>query len=57
MAKIIYYLAIVALVVTVGGIVWAFWINFEYGALAILIGWISALILLALGTAIEEYHE
>lgn len=57
MAKIIYYLAIVALVVTVGGIGLAFWINFEHGALAILIGWISAFILLALGTAIEEYHK
>lgn len=57
MAKIIYYLAIVALVVTVGGIGWAFWINFGQGALAILLGWISALILLALGTTIEEYHK
>lgn len=57
MAKIIYYFAIVALVVTVGGIGWAFWINFEHGALAILIGWISALILIAFGTAIDEYHK
>ena len=57
MAKIIYYLAIVAMIVTVAGIGWAFWINFGQGALAILLGWISALILLALGTAIEEYHK
>ena len=57
MAKIIYYLAIVALIVTISGIGWAFWINFAEGALAIVLGWISAWLLLALGTAIEEYHK
>ena len=57
MTKIIYYLAIVAMIVTVGGIGWAIWINFAVGGLAIVIGWISAWLLLALGTAIEEYHK
>ena len=57
MSKIIYYLAIVAMIVTVGGIGWAIWINFAVGGLAIVIGWISAWLLLALGTAIEEYHK
>ena len=57
MTKIIYYLAIVAMIVTVGGIGWAIWINFVDGGLAIVIGWISAWLLLALGTAIEEYHK
>ena len=57
MSKIIYYLAIVAMIVTVGGIGWAIWINFVDGCLAIVIGWISALLLVALGTAIEEYHK
>lgn len=57
MAKIIYYMAIGALLVTVGGIGWAIWINFGQGFLAIVLGWISAWLLLALGTAIEEYHK
>lgn len=57
MANVLYYMAIAALLVTIGGIGWAFWINFEHGALAILIGWISALILIAFGTAIDEYHK
>lgn len=57
MANVLYYLAIAALLVTIGGIGWAIWINFADGALAIVLGWISALLLLALGTAIEEYHK
>lgn len=57
MAKTIYYLAIAAMIVTVGGIGWAIWINFVQGALAIVVGWISAWLLLALGTTIEEYHK
>ena len=57
MANVLYYMAIAALVVTIGGIGWAFWINFADGVLAIVIGWISAWLLLALGTAIEEYHK
>ena len=57
MANILYYMAIAALLVTIGGIGWAFWINFAEGSLAILTGWISALLLLAIGTAIEEYHK
>lgn len=57
MANVLYYMAIGALLVTIGGIGWAFWINFVQGYLAIVLGWISALLLLALGTAIEEYHK
>ena len=57
MANVIYYLAIGALLVTIGGIGWAIWINFAQGSLAIVLGWISAWLLLALGTAIEEYHK
>ena len=57
MAKIIYYLAIAAIIVTVGGIGWAIWINFVQGFLAIVLGWISAWLLLALGTAIDEYDK
>ena len=57
MANVLYYLAIAALLVTIGGICWALWINFAQGSLAIVFGWISTLLLLALGTAIEEYHK
>ena len=57
MAKIIYYLAIAALIVTVGGIGWAIWINFVQGVLVIVLGWISAWLLLALGTAFDEYDK
>lgn len=57
MANVLYYLAIGALLVTIGGIGWAIWINFVEGCLAIVLGWISAWLLLALGTAIEEYHK
>lgn len=57
MAKVLYYLASGALVVTVGGIGWAYWINFAQGVLAIVIGWVSAWLMLALGTVIEEYHK
>lgn len=57
MAKIIYYLVIVAMIVTVGGIGWAIWINFVQGSLAIVLGWISAWLMIALGTAIEEYRK
>lgn len=57
MSNVLYYLAIGALLVTIVGIGWAFWINFAQGALAIVLGWISALLLLGLGTAIEEYRK
>nr|DAG25333.1 MAG TPA: hypothetical protein [Caudoviricetes sp.] len=57
MANVLYYLAVAALLVTIGGIGWAIWINFAQGSLAIVLGWISALLLLALGTTIEEYHK
>lgn len=57
MAKITYYLAIVALVVTVVGIGWAIWANFVQGSIIMVVGYISAWLLLAIGTAIEEYHK
>lgn len=57
MTKLIYYLAIVALLVTVGGIGWAIWINFVQGVLIMVLGYISAWLMLAIGTAIEEYHK
>lgn len=57
MANVLYYMAIAALLATIGGIGWAFWINFAVGSLVIVLGWISALLLLAIGTAIEEYHK
>lgn len=57
MANVLYYLAIGAMVVTIGGIGWAIWINFVQGAVIMVIGYISAWLLLALGTAIEEYHK
>ena len=57
MVNLLYYLAIAALIVTVGGIGWAIWVNFVQGALIIVIGYISAWLLLSLGTAIEEYHK
>lgn len=57
MTKIIYYLAIVALLVTIIGIGWAMWINFMQGALAMVLGWISAWLLLEIGVIIEIYHK
>ena len=57
MANILYYMAIAALLVTIGGIGWAIWINFVQGVLVIVLGWISAWLLLALGTSIEKYHN
>ena len=57
MANVLYYMAIAALLVTIGGIGWAFLINFAEGGLAIVLGLISALLLLAIGTAIEEYDK
>lgn len=57
MANVLYYMAIVALLVTIGGIGWAIWINFVQGALIMVLGYISAWLLLAAGTAIEEYHK
>jgi hypothetical protein len=57
MAKIIYYLAIGSLLITIGGIGWAIWINFMQGAIAMVLGWISAWLLLEIGTAIETYHK
>jgi hypothetical protein len=57
MANVLYYMAIAALLVTIGGIGWAFLINFAVGSLVIVLGWISAFVLLAIGTAIEEYHK
>ena len=57
MAKVLYYMAIGAILVTVGGIGWAIWINFVQGVLTIVLGYISAWLLLAIGTAIEEYHK
>lgn len=57
MTQIIYYLAIVSLLVTIGGIGWAIWINFVQGALATVLGYISAALLLMIGTAIEAYRK
>lgn len=57
MSNVLYYLAIAALLVTIGGIGWAIWINFVQGPLIVVLGYISAWLMLALGTAIEEYHK
>lgn len=57
MANVLYYLAIAALLVTVGGIGCAICINFVQGALIMVIGYISAWLMLAIGTAIEEYRK
>lgn len=57
MANVLYWLAIVAMIVTIVGIGLAIWINFVVGALIMVLGYISAWLLLAVGTAIEEYHK
>ena len=57
MAKVLYYMTIGALLVTIGGIGWAIWINFVQGALIMVLGYISAWLMLALGITIEEYHK
>lgn len=57
MANVLYCLAIVAMIVTIVGIGLAIWINFVVGALIMVLGYISAWLLLAVGTAIEEYHK
>lgn len=57
MANVLYCLAIVAMIVTIVGIGLAIWINFVVGALIMVLGYISAWVLLAVGTAIEEYHK
>lgn len=57
MAKIIYNLAVVAMVVTVVGIIWTIFVNITNGILMTVLGMISSWILIQLGIIVEEYHK
>ena len=57
MAKIIYNLAVAAMVVTVVGIIWTIFVNITNGILMTVLGWVSAWILMQLAIIVEEYHK
>lgn len=57
MEKILYYLAIVAMVVMVVGIIWALFVNLTNGILMLVLGWVSAWILMQLAIIVDEYHK
>lgn len=57
MEKIIYNLAVVAMVVTAVGIIWTIFVNITNGILMTVLGGISAWILMQLGMIVEEYHK
>ena len=57
MEKIFYYLAIVAMVVMSGGIIWAIFVNLKNGILMLVFGWVSAWILMQLAILVDEYRK
>lgn len=57
MEKIFYYLAIVAMVVMAVGIIWAVFVNLTNGILMLVLGLVSAWILMQLAIIVEEYHK
>ena len=57
MAKIMYNLAIVAMVVMVVGVIWTIFVNLTNGILMTVLGWVSAWILMQLAIIVEEYHK
>ena len=57
MEKIFYYLAIVAMVVMVVGLIWAIFVNLTNGILMLVLGWVSAWILMQLAIIVDEYHK
>lgn len=57
MEKILYNLAIVAMVVMAVGIIWTIFVNLTNGILMTVLGWVSAWILMQLAIIVEEYHK
>ena len=57
MEKILYNLAIVAMVVMVVGLTWAIFVNLTNGILMLVLGWVSAWILMQLAIIVDEYHR
>ena len=57
MEKIFYNLAIVAMVVMAVGVIWVIFINLTDGILMVVLGWVSAWILMQLAIIVEEYHK
>ena len=57
MEKILYNLAIVAMVVMAVGLIWAIFVNLKNGILMLVLGWVSAWILMQLAIIVDEYHR
>ena len=57
MEKILYNLAIVAMVVMVVGVIWTIFVNLTNGILMVVLGWVSAWILMQLAIIVDEYHK
>ena len=57
MIKILYYLAIVAMVVMAVGVIWTIFVNMTNGILMTVLGWVSAWILMQLAIIVDEYHK
>lgn len=57
MEKILYNLAIVAMVVMAVGVIWTIFVNLTNGILITVLGWVSAWILMQLAIIVEEYHK
>lgn len=57
MEKILYNLAIVAMVVMAVGVIWTIFVNLTNGILMTVLGWVSAWILMQLAIIVEEYHK
>ena len=57
MEKILYKLAIVAMVVMAVGVIWTIFVNLTNGILITVLGWVSAWILMQLAIIVEEYHK
>ncbi len=57
MEKILYNLAIVAMVVMVVGVIWTLFVNLTNGILMVVLGWVSAWILMQLAIIVDEYHK
>lgn len=57
MEKILYNLAIVAMVVMAVGVIWTIFVNLTNGILITVLGLVSAWILMQLAIIVEEYHK
>lgn len=57
MEKILYNLAIVAMVVMAVGVIWTIFVNLTNGILITVLGWVSAWILMQLAIIVDEYHK